>query len=146
MRDRPSLAEGAFLAAVAAVQVGGTVLAARHQVAPRELDIAGLTLLVAGAGSVGLRRRSPAGALALALVTTAAYWTLGFPRGPVFAGLLVTVGYAILVGRRREAVAAMLVGFVVFPWGRYLLGRGDAPSVAGVLALAAWLITILSVV
>ena len=143
---RPALAEGALLAAVAAVQVGGTVLAARHQVAPRDLDVAGLALLATGAGSVGLRRRSPGGALALALVATAAYSTLGFPRGPIFAGLLVTVGYAILVGRRREAVAAMAVGFVVFPWGRYLLGRGDAPSVASVLALAAWLITILSVV
>lgn len=140
------LAEAGLLAAVVAVQVGGTLLAAQQQVASRRLDALGVTLLAVGAGSVVLRRRSAEGALGLALATTATYWTLGFPRGPVFAGLLVTVGHAILVGRRRAAVVSMVVGFGVFPWGRYLLGRGEAPSVASVLALAAWLITILSVV
>ena len=137
--------EAALLAVVTGIQVGGTALAARHQEAARDLDVLGLALLALGAGSVSLRRRSPAGALGLAFAATASYWALGFPRGPIFASLLVTVTAAVLAGRRLAAIVALVAGFVVFSWSRPLLGRGEAPGVAAVLGLAAWLITILSV-
>jgi signal transduction histidine kinase len=137
--------EVALVVAVAAVQVGGTALASRHQAAFRSLDVLGLGLLAAGAGSVLLRRRSPEGALAVAFTTTAAYWAIGFPRGPIFLAMLVTFASAVLAGRRQVAVGSLVAGFVVFSWSRSLLGRGDAPSLAGVVGLGAWLVTILSV-
>lgn len=137
--------DAAALAAVAAVQIGGTALAAQHQEAARSLDPVGVGLLAVGAGSVVLRRRSPPVAVALAFCSTAGYWALGFPRGPIFAALLVTVGTAILVGRRAVAVTALVAGFFVFTWSRALLGLDDAPGLAAVVGLAAWLTTILSV-
>jgi len=141
----PWLSELALFALVGLVHIGGTALAAQHQDVARSLDRVGVGLLSLGLVGLPLRRRSPEGALALALASTGTYWALGFPRGPVFLVLIVTFGATVVAGRRAAAVASLVVGFVVFTFGRDLLGRGDPPSLAGGVGLAAWLITLLSI-
>src|SRR5690242_19677503 len=136
--------EVALVVVALAIELGGTAGAARHQ-GRGDLGAAGIALLVVGIAAMPWRRRFPALALVVAFVTTLLYWSLGYPRGPVFVALIVTFGYAVLIGRRRLAITSIVLGFLLFPWLGYLLGREKVPGPGAFIGLAAWLIVLISV-
>jgi signal transduction histidine kinase len=136
--------EAALLVVVGAIQIGGTALAAGHQSAARDLGTAGVALLALGVVLLPFRYRFPTAVLAGTWASTLAYWSLDFPRGPVFASLLVAFVYAILVGRRRAAIVSLVVGFFAFNWLGAAVGEMDAPPWGAAAALGAWLIALFS--
>ncbi|HZR12705.1 MAG TPA: histidine kinase [Acidimicrobiia bacterium] len=143
-RARTIAIEVALVAGSALVELGATAVAAGHQ-SRGDLGAAGIALLAAGIAVLPLRRRFPIGVLAATLATTLAYWSLGYPRGPIFVALVVAFGYVVLRGLRAAAVTSLVIGFLTFPWLGYLIGRGKAPQLHVVGALAAWLLVLLTV-
>jgi signal transduction histidine kinase len=129
---------------VAAIEIVITAIAAGHQDSG-DLGVAGVVLLALGAMALPFRHRHPAGVLFFVLATTLAYWSLGYPKGPIFFALLIAFGQAVLTGHRRAAITSLVIGFIGFPWLGYVIGRADAPSWQSVAALAAWLISLLCV-
>jgi signal transduction histidine kinase len=124
---------------VAVIQIGGTVLASHHQQPHRSLDWLGYALLAAGVVALAGLRRTTVGVLAAVFVFTLAYWSLGFPRGPVFASLIVAFGAVVLAGHRRVAAAVAVAGWILFLWLGYWLGNTESPGWRGTIALATWL-------
>jgi signal transduction histidine kinase len=123
------------------LQVGITIVAARHQPERRDMDVLGLVLLAAGPVALVWQRRWPVGVLVAVLTSTLAYLSIGYGRGPVFLALIAAYVLAVLAGRR--AVAWVLpIGYVAFLWVPVLTGVDDAPSWAQALGLAAWLVAL----
>jgi signal transduction histidine kinase len=123
---------------VGIAQVGFTLLAARHQEAPRDFDVWAGVLLAIGPLALVVRRRYPVAVLAIAFVTTFVYAVIGYAHGPIFLALIVAYVNAVLTGHRREAWGSLVLGYVAFLWGE-ALGPRDGPTLAGVVGLAAWL-------
>jgi signal transduction histidine kinase len=143
---RPPVArEVLIVAVVALIQIGVTTLTAQHQ-DPSEVGVVGYVLLGAGVLVLPLRWRFPVAVLATTFGTTLAYWSLGYPRGPVFASLVVAFAHAVLTRHRTAAVVSLVVGYPCFLWLGAALDRTDAPSVAGAVGLAAWLVALLCIV
>ncbi len=105
----------------------------------------GIALLALGVLALPFRHRHPVAVLWWVLGTTLAYWSLGYPRGPVFFALLVALFQVVLTGHRRVAIASLVFGFLAFSWLGYALGRDEAPGWGQVLGLAAWLVALLSI-
>jgi signal transduction histidine kinase len=132
----------ALALAVGIVQVGITLVAARHQPERRDMDVLGLALLAAGPVALAWRRRWPAGVLVATAATTLAYLSIGYGRGPVFLALIAAYVTAVMAGRRAVAWATLPIGYVAFLWVPVAAGVEDAPSWAQALGLAAWLIAL----
>ena len=137
--------EIALVAGAALIQLGGTALAAQHQTGYGTFGVAGIALLALGVAALPFRRRFPVGVLAVTVATTLTYWSLGYPRGPVFAAMVIAFVYVVLTGRRLAAIVSLLVGFLAFPWLGYLVGRTPAPGIGALVGLGAWLATLFSV-
>jgi signal transduction histidine kinase len=137
--------EAALVAAAAAIELGGTYAASRHQSGYGSLGAAGIALLALGIAALPFRRQFPTTALAVTFATTLAYWSLGYPRGPVFVALVVSFISVVLTGRRVAAVMTIIAGFLLFPWLGYAVGRLPSPTIGGVVGLAAWLTTLFSI-
>src|SRR6478609_8433255 len=88
---------------VGAIEIGVTAVAAGHQ-DRGDLGAAGIVLLGLGAAALPFRHRFPVGVLAFVLGTTLAYWSLGYPKGPIFLALLIALFQAVLTGHRRAAI------------------------------------------
>lgn len=139
------IAEVALVALVAGVQIGFTTLAGEHQPEARSMDALGVLLLALAAASLPFRWRWPVGALAVSFSATLLYWSLGFPRGPVFLSLAIAFVSALLRGHRRAAITFLVLGFVGFNWLGAWLGTFDAPPWFAVAAVAGWLIALYSI-
>ena len=136
--------EALIVAAGLVIQVGITLLAARHQPERRDTDVFGVALLALGVAALPLRTRWPVAVLAFTFVTTLGYWTADYGRGPVFYSLVVALAQVVWTGHRRVAIASVVAGFVCFTWLGQMLGTSEAPGIGGVIALGAWLVTLLS--
>ena len=140
-----ALAVDAAIAAGAAVlQVGGTLLAARHQSPVRVLDWAGVLLLAAAAVPLLARRRWPVPVFVATLALTLAYALLSFPYGPIFAALIVAFGNAVVLGRRWATYTVLAAGFAAFGWLVPALTPEAWPSLVGAAGLATWLLLLLA--
>jgi signal transduction histidine kinase len=137
--------EAVLVALGLAVQVGITLVAARHQPQRRDIDAYGVALLALAIAALPLRRRWPVGVLGFAFLTTIVYFIVDYPRGPIFFALVVALAQVVLTGHRRAAIATIVLGFVAFTWLGPALGTQDTPPIAGVIGLGAWLIALLSV-
>jgi signal transduction histidine kinase len=126
------------------VEIVGTAIAAPGQ-GRGDLPFFGIVLLALSVLALPLRHRHPVAVLWWVLGTTLAYWSLGYPRGPVFFALLVALFQVVLTGHRRAAIASLVVGFIGFPWLGWIVGREETPQWGQVAALAAWLIALLAV-
>lgn len=134
----------AIAVGVGAIEIGVTAVAAGHQ-DRGDLGAAGIVLLGLGAAALPFRHRFPVGVLAFVLGTTLAYWSLGYPKGPIFLALLIALFQAVLTGHRRAAIASLAIGFIGFPWLGYVIGREPVPHWGEVAGLAAWLIALLAI-
>jgi signal transduction histidine kinase len=139
-----ALVDALLVVVIALVEIVATAFAAEQQ-DRGALGVAGVTLLLLGVLALPLRHRHPVAVLWWVLGTTLAYWSLGYPRGPVFFALLVALAQAVLTGHRRAAIASLLLGFVGFLWLAFWLGREPAPGWGETAALAAWLTALLCV-
>jgi signal transduction histidine kinase len=144
-RRRRIAVEAGLVAAAAAIELGGTAAASQHQTGYGTLGVAGIVLLGLGIAALPFRRRFPTAVLGVAFATTLAYWSLGYPRGPVFVALLVSFITVVLTGRRVTALVVAVAGFLTFPWLGYVAGRMPAPNLGAVLGLFAWLSAVFSI-
>jgi signal transduction histidine kinase len=130
---------------VLVLQVAFTAIASRHQQHTQlSFSVPAALLLAVGPVSLVARRRYPIAVLAVVFLTTLAYWTAGFPKGPVFFALIVAFVTVVLAGYRALAVATVIVGWAAFLWVPVLFGRDHHPGLGAVLGLAAWLLVLLS--
>jgi signal transduction histidine kinase len=127
------------------IQVGITLVAARHQPERRDSDVIGVALLALGVLVLPLRWRHPVAVLATTYAATLTYWSAGYGRGPVFYSMIVSLAQVVMTGRRRVAIAAVVAGFIGFPWLGWAIGTTEAPPLGSVIALAAWLVSLVSV-
>jgi signal transduction histidine kinase len=88
---RHALVDSARVSALAGFQLVGTWVAAHHQLSARPLGFGGTALLIAGPLSLPLRPRAPWFTLGVTLVAAFAYFSIGFPRGPIFASVVVAL-------------------------------------------------------
>jgi signal transduction histidine kinase len=128
----------------AAVQIGGTALAARHHPQARTLDVYGYLLLAAGPAALLARRAQPVPVLMLAFATTLGYVLLGYPGGPIWMTLIVTFGTALMTGHRIAAYGSLLAGYLGFLWLPVLTAGQRPPSPWAAVGLAAWFLVLLA--
>lgn len=134
------------LAALAAlVQIGGTVLAARHQTDARSLDVPGYLLLASGPAALVVRRRWPVAVLVTAFATTLCYLLLGYPGGPIWMALIVAFGTALVLGHRIAAYISLLVGYPCFQWVANMVNGKPPPSPWMAVGIAAWMLLLVAV-
>jgi signal transduction histidine kinase len=126
------------------VQIGGTVLVARHHEHARTLDVFGYLLLAAGPAALVVRRAQPVPVLMLTFATTLGYVLLGYPGGPIWAALIIAFGTALIAGHRIAAYGALLAGYLGFLWLPTLVNDQPAPSPWAAVGLAAWLLCLLA--
>ncbi|HEY3724198.1 MAG TPA: sensor histidine kinase [Acidimicrobiia bacterium] len=143
-RRRRALADGAVILVVGLVTIGATALTATHH-DHRAIGVGGLVLLALAVLALPFRHRHPAGVLVVVLAASLAYWSFGYPRGPIFLPLLVAFFQAVLTGHRRVAITCLVVGFLGFPWLGYVIGRAPYPGWEEIVALGAWLVALLSI-
>ncbi|MGH2636111.1 MAG: sensor histidine kinase, partial [Actinomycetota bacterium] len=128
--------------AVGAIEIGGTLLASRNQPEAEPIDALGLALLAAGPAALAVRDRYPGSVLVFAAATKLAYWSLGYPGGPVFLAMIVALFGAVLHGRRLVAWLTLAFGYVGFLWVPFWAGSEPRPDLGAVLGLAAWLLVL----
>ena len=133
----------AFVAGV--IQLVGTYFAARNQTDRTSLDALAYALLAAGPVALLVRRRFPVAVLLVVFGTTLAYWTIDYPRGPVFIALIVAFITTVVAGYRAVAVVTLIVGWTAFTFLPYLVGNESRPGLAGPFALLAWLLVLFGV-
>jgi len=125
---------------VAVVEIGGTLLAAQNQPGAEPMDALGIALLAAGPAALLVRDRYPGSVLVFAAATKLAYWSIGYPGGPVFLAMIVALFGAVLHGRRLVAWLTLAFGYVGFLWVPFWTGSEPRPDLGAVLGLAAWLL------
>jgi signal transduction histidine kinase len=130
---------------VAVPQVLFTFAAAHRNVGRRDLDAVAFLLLVAGPVALAWRRRQPLAVLAVNLVTTEAYYLLGYEWGPAFLSLAVAFWTTLNAGRRREAWLAAAIGYSSYFALALTVGGKPRPGLAHAVGVAAWLLLILVV-
>ena len=130
--------------AIGVLQVVGTYFAGHDQLGRRPYDALAALLLAAGPAALFFRRRYPAMVLVFVLATTAVYWLLDYPRGPVFLALVAAFLSVVIAGRRLVAAVCGIAGYATFVWGGYLLRDGRPPSLAQAVAVGAWLLVLLT--
>ncbi len=138
----PTRADVAITVAVAAIQLGITTIAARHQPEATTLGPLGYALLATSALALLWRRHAPVAVLAATFALTAAYVLADYPGGPVFLALLVALMTVFLCGHRLIGWATLAAGYVTFGWLEAALGNHDAPSVGQAVGSAAWLLVL----
>ena len=126
------------VAAVAVVQVVGTLFASARQPDHRPLDALAFALLLAGPAALSLRRSAPAVMLPVAAAATLLYLASGYPWGPIPLSLALAVIFSAAAGRRWQtwtvvaACAAALVG--------YFVATGDEGALIRAVAGTSWLV------
>jgi signal transduction histidine kinase len=140
----------------AAVQIGGTALAAAHRhgnqgcwwgsncAVPRHLDALAFVLLAIGPLALLARRRHPVAVLAVVFGATLLYVVIGYPAGPIYLSLIVAFGTLVVAGHRTLGWLSVLTGWALFLWLPAVFGRGGTPTPLEALALAAWLLVLLA--
>src|SRR6266536_1387998 len=117
--------EALIVAAGLVIQVGITLLAARHQPERRDTDVFGVALLALGVAALPLRSRWPVAVLAFTFVTTLGYWTADYGRGPVFYSLVVALAQVVWTGHRPPpVVGGIRLLYVAGPNARHVRSAG----------------------
>jgi signal transduction histidine kinase len=116
---------------VGAFTVVGTFRAAEGQPFARSLDALGIALLLTGAAALVVRRRYPAGVIAVAAAAACVYLGLGYPYGPVFLAGLVAMCSAVVSGHRRGAYLVTGAAFSALLVLHLLRNPGEPPPLFG---------------
>jgi signal transduction histidine kinase len=134
----------ALAAALAVVQVVGSLGASRAQPDRSPLDLLALVLLLTGPVALALMTRTRVPVVAATVgVATAAYLVLGYPYGPVVLSLVVALVAAVLTGHRL--VAWLVAGGVLLAHGvATALDPRRGWSWAAATATLAWALLVLA--
>jgi signal transduction histidine kinase len=116
---------------VGAFTTVGTFRAAENQPFARPIDALGIALLFTGAAALVVRRRYPAGVLAVAAAAAGVYLGLGYPYGPVFVAGLVALCSAVVSGHRRSAYLVTGAAFAALLVLHLLRNPGGPPPLFG---------------
>jgi len=123
----------------AAIAIGSTPAATEQETT---VTAGGYALIVvAGLGTLGLRRAAPGWALAIAMVTVFSYLQLGYPFGPI--QLCMVIGMFELARQRPLRISLPACGIATVVATASIISRalGDAESpVLFGLAWTAWLV------
>jgi signal transduction histidine kinase len=120
---RSPIADAIGLAALAALVLAGTWLAARGAPGPRAAWQAGAPLLLAGVVALWWRRRFPLPVLAVTASCAAAFYLLGFPAGMETPAFLVALYAAASEGHRLAAWLAVPIAPVVIELAELAAGN-----------------------
>jgi signal transduction histidine kinase len=104
----------------------------------RNLDPAGIALIVAVGAATVLRRRWPVATLGLVATGTSAYLTVAYPYGPVMFSLAVAV-YAVARAVRLVPAALSSLGALALLFVHLLTNPAALPGAAGLLPALAWI-------
>ncbi len=155
-RVRPS--DVRLPAMAAAIQIGGTFGASRHQGlpdghacwwavscrAPAHLNAVAVILLALGPLLLVARRARPREVLLAVFGVTLLYVALGYLQGPNYLSLLFAFVNAMRAGETVTARAVLVAGWALFLWLPAALGVTGRPTVLATLAIAAWLLVLLA--
>jgi signal transduction histidine kinase len=135
-------ADIALAVAIAVTQVAFTVSFAHMQDDREALDALGVVLLLAGPAALIWLHRATLAVLAVTLASGLAYWSLDYPRGPVFLALIAAFAAAIFHGRRVAAWFTAAVTWAGFMWLPGLVGDAAASPLGKAIGLAAWMLVL----
>lgn len=128
-------------AAVAVVQVAGTVTASFGQPQARAMDAVSVLLLFAGPAALVLLRNRPQVPLAVSLLALVAYLARDYALGPVFLAFVISLVTCVLSGRR---VAALLGAGAFETSALVALAVGEI-GLQEVTGATAWTVTVVAV-
>jgi signal transduction histidine kinase len=132
----------AVAVAIAVTQVAFTLSIAHTQDDRQALDVLGVALLLAGPAALIWIHRATVVVLAVTLAAALAYWSLDYPRGPVFLALIVAFAAAIFHGRRIAAWLSAVLAWAGFMWLPGVVGDAPEPAVGKAIGVAAWLLVL----
>lgn len=135
----------ALAAALAAIQVGLSVLAERGQPDRADVDVWAVVLLLVGPVALWSGWRWPLAPVAAATGAACVFIGLGYPFGPIFASVVVSLFLAVQAGRRRGVLVVAALAYVGFAVAVALDDRGDGFRWPHMLISAGWLTAVLAV-
>jgi signal transduction histidine kinase len=135
----------ALAAALAVIQVGGSLLAIRGQPERADVDAWAVALLLVGPVALLLGPRWPLVPVVAATGAACVFIGLGYPFGPIFASVVISLFLAVQAGRRRGVLVVAPVAFVGFAVAVSLDDRGDGFRWPHMLISAGWLTAVLAV-
>jgi signal transduction histidine kinase len=132
-------------AALAVLQVGGSLLAVRGQPERADVDAWAVLLLLVGPVAMFLGWRWPLVPVVTATTAACVFVGLGYPFGPIFASVVVSLFLAVQAGRRRGVLVIAPLAFVAFAVAVTLDDRGDGFRWPHMLISAGWMTAVLAV-
>ena len=137
-------ADAAIVVAVIAIQVGGTLAAARWHHGHATVGIATYLLVTLGGASLIVRRRYPVGVLAVTLAV--AIWPgVASQAHLIWIALIVAFFTAVQARQRAAAVASLVIGYVASIWPPWLIGAPGHATAGFAVGLAILLLFLLAV-
>lgn len=137
-------AELLLVVCIAVIHIGGTVLAAQHQTAPRALDPTGILLLAVPVLLLPGRRRWPVVTYAGVFAATLTYTLMGFPGGPIWIPLIISLATVLLRGHRLIAYLSLPLGYFAFLFGPVWTAGQPRPSLANAVGVGAWMLLLVA--
>jgi signal transduction histidine kinase len=128
---------------VAAIQVGITYLASRHQPDAQSLDALAYVLLAGSGLALVARNRHPQAVLGVVAGAIVVYHALNYANGPIFLSLVIALFGAVMGGHRRAAWITAGAAFAGYFLLAALVGRQDEPILGAAVGIGAWLLLIL---
>src|SRR5918996_5917568 len=133
-RRRALVVDSLIAAGFAVLSIVGTYFASEEPHGGRiDFDVGAAVLAVVAALALALRRRRPLAVLVVVFAATLAYFTIGYPDGPIWLSLIFALVNAVIQGHRLAAVVTGAVGVLVFPWLDLLVRGGPGPEGVWVL-------------
>jgi signal transduction histidine kinase len=135
----------ALAAALAVLQVIGSVFAVRGQPERADVDVWAVILLLVGPVALWLGWRWPLTPVIAATAAACVFIGLGYPFGPIFASVVVSLFLAVQAGRRRGMLVVAPLAYAGFAIAVSLDDRGDGFKWPHMLISAGWLTAVLAV-
>lgn len=124
---------------VGIVQLCATLMIEHEQSGREGIDALAIALVLAGPAALYWRARAPVAVMAATVAPALAYWTLDYPRGPVWLAAIVAFVSAVFMGRRLPAwilLGVTWAGLVFLP---HFVDDAAAPTVGKAIGIAVWL-------
>jgi len=133
------LADGLLAMVMLFFGLGGTRFAGANQPGATRLDWFAYALIAVAAAALALRRRWPAGVLAVVGAATSVYLLLGYAYGPIIFAFSIAV-YTVAAGLALRP-ATIIAGAVLVPLSLHVVVPPDRQlGLAGLGPAAAWVV------
>jgi signal transduction histidine kinase len=131
--------DAALAVCVGALQLAVTFTFAHGQENREPMDLLAVALLLGAAAPLAFRSRAPLAVLIATMALAVVYWTLDYPRGPVFLAAIIAFVCAVIVGRRVAAWTVLALGSTAIVYMPSVVGEQATPTFSKVVGLAVWI-------